>query len=54
MDLHRGTFGCSNRCIKRHYYESHRAINPSGIVPAGPLLDFTAAHGRERLAAHQA
>lgn len=29
--------------IKRHYYQSHRRINPSGIVPAGPLLDFDAA-----------
>ncbi|MFC0399930.1 glutathione S-transferase family protein [Paraburkholderia rhizosphaerae] len=38
--------------IKRHYYESHRTINPTGIVPRGPLLDFTAPHGREaRLAA---
>lgn len=26
--------------IKRHYYMSHRRINPSGIVPLGPLLDF--------------
>jgi len=26
--------------IKRHYYMSHRNINPSGIVPVGPLLDF--------------
>ena len=25
--------------IKRHYYESHVTINPTGIVPAGPLLD---------------
>ena len=24
--------------IKRHYYESHPAINPSGIVPVGPEL----------------
>jgi glutathionyl-hydroquinone reductase len=37
--------------IKRHYYESHRSINPSGIVPVGPVLDFTSPHGRERLAA---
>src|SRR5262249_16490707 len=22
--------------IKRHYYESHRTINPTGIVPVGP------------------
>ncbi|MBS0559538.1 MAG: glutathione S-transferase family protein [Proteobacteria bacterium] len=26
--------------IKRHYYMSHRSINPNGIVPAGPALDF--------------
>ena len=32
--------------IKRHYYESHRTINPTGIVPTGPVLDFTAPHGR--------
>ena len=36
--------------IKGHYYESHRAINPTGIVPLGPRLDFSAPHGRERLA----
>ncbi|WP_250510248.1 glutathione S-transferase family protein [Caballeronia sp. GACF4] len=35
--------------IKRHYYESHRSINPTGIVPAGPVLDFAALHDRERL-----
>ena len=37
--------------IRRHYYESHRSINPTGIVPAGPPLDFTAPHGREHLVA---
>ncbi len=26
--------------IKRHYYESHRNINPTGIVPLGPLQPF--------------
>ena len=26
--------------IKHHYYESHRGINPTGIVPAGPVLDL--------------
>jgi putative glutathione S-transferase len=35
--------------IRRNYYESHRSINPSGIVPIGPVLDFTAPHGRDRL-----
>lgn len=32
--------------IKRHYYASHGTINPTGVVPAGPRLDFTAPHGR--------
>jgi len=32
--------------IKRHYYASHRNINPTGIVPKGPVLDFMAPHGR--------
>ncbi len=32
--------------IKRHYYRSHPTINPTGIVPLGPDLDFTAAHDR--------
>lgn len=32
--------------IKRHYYASHRTINPSGIVPVGPMLDLDAPHGR--------
>ncbi len=34
--------------IKRHYYGSHRNINPTGIVPLGPALDFTAPHDRGR------
>lgn len=33
--------------IKRHYYESHRTINPTGIVPVGPAPDFLAPHGRD-------
>ena len=37
--------------IKSHYYASHGTINPTGIVPLGPILDFTAPHGRQRLAA---
>lgn len=28
--------------IKRHYYMSHKRINPTGIVPAGPAIDFDA------------
>jgi putative glutathione S-transferase len=34
--------------IKRHYYMSHRRINPTGIVPVGPALDFEAAADRGR------
>ncbi|PVE21463.1 glutathione-dependent reductase [Microvirga sp. KLBC 81] len=34
--------------IKGHYYESHRTINPTGIVPLGPILDLDAPHGRDR------
>ena len=26
--------------IKRHYYESHQIINPTGVVPVGPAPDF--------------
>jgi putative glutathione S-transferase len=32
--------------IKMHYYGSHATINPTGIIPAGPDLDFSAPHGR--------
>jgi putative glutathione S-transferase len=34
--------------IKRHYYVSHRHINPTGIVPLGPDLDFSLPHDRAR------
>ena len=32
--------------IKRHYYVTHTSINPTGIVPLGPLIDFGEPHGR--------
>lgn len=32
--------------IKRHYYVTHRALNPSGIVPIGFELDLDLPHGR--------
>jgi putative glutathione S-transferase len=37
--------------IKRHYYMTHGGINPSRIVPAGPILDLDAPHGRDDLGA---
>ena len=33
--------------IRNHYYGSHTSINPTGIIPIGPSLDFTAPHNRE-------
>jgi len=35
--------------IKQHYYGSHAAINPTGVVPLGPELDLDRPHGREPL-----
>jgi len=36
--------------IKRHYYEVHRDINPTGIVPVGPdVSGWLTPHGREEL-----
>ncbi len=34
--------------IKHHYYGSHPSINPTGIVPKGPCIDFSQPHDRER------
>jgi putative glutathione S-transferase len=35
--------------IKRHYYVTHGDINPTRIVPLGPLQDFSSPHGRQSL-----
>jgi glutathionyl-hydroquinone reductase len=32
--------------IKGHYYESHKTINPTGIVPLGPEINFLSPHNR--------
>ena len=37
--------------IKEHYYRSQTRVNPTGIVPLGPAVDFRLPHGRERRAA---
>jgi putative glutathione S-transferase len=37
--------------IKDHYYRSHKTINPTGIVPVGPDLDFDRPHSRDRVKA---
>lgn len=35
--------------IKNHYYISHETINPTGIVPLGPILEYDAPHNRSKL-----
>jgi glutathionyl-hydroquinone reductase len=40
---------CNFEHIKQHYYKSHEKINPTRIVPKGPLIDFGAPHNRERM-----
>jgi len=34
--------------IKRHYYMTHGQLNPTRIVPMGPLVDWSTPHGRAR------
>jgi len=36
--------------IKTHYYVSHDMINPTGVVPKGPEIDFMAPHDRNKFA----
>jgi glutathionyl-hydroquinone reductase len=33
--------------ITRHYHQSHKTVNPHGIVPIGPDVDWWKPHGRE-------
>ncbi|MEM1146004.1 MAG: glutathione S-transferase family protein [Pseudomonadota bacterium] len=40
--------------IKTHYYASHRTINPTGVVPLGPDVDYTSEHGRGALSLNAA
>ena len=35
--------------IKRHYYLTHDHLNPSRIVPVGPVVDWAAPHQRDQL-----
>lgn len=38
---------CNFDHIKRHYYISQKDINPTQIVPVGPVIDFSTPHGRK-------
>eukprot|EP01084_Bolivina_argentea_P286854 492144_1 len=33
---------------KLHYYGSHAKLNPKGLVPKGPFIDFNKPHGRDK------
>lgn len=35
--------------IKKHYYGSHETVNPTRVVPKGPVVDFAAPHNRASL-----
>lgn len=37
--------------IKQHYYQSHKMINPTGIIAKGPQLNFDEPHHRNHLEA---
>jgi putative glutathione S-transferase len=37
---------CNLDHIKRHYYKSHPKVNPTRIVPKGPIIDFEIPHSR--------
>jgi glutathionyl-hydroquinone reductase len=36
--------------VKLHYYRSHPNVNPAGIVPKGPIINFDEPHDRARFA----
>jgi putative glutathione S-transferase len=40
---------CNFKHIKNHYYMSHGGINPTRIVPLGPIINFNEPHDRDRL-----
>jgi putative glutathione S-transferase len=37
---------CNFDHIKRHYFGSHETLNPTRIVPVGPIVDFAEPHDR--------
>ncbi|MDJ0734526.1 MAG: glutathione S-transferase family protein [Nostocaceae cyanobacterium] len=41
---------CNMDHIKRHYYRSHPKVNPTRIVPKGPIINFDEPHNREQVA----
>jgi len=39
---------CDFDHIKQHYFRSHPSVNPTRIVPGGPVVDLTTPHDRAR------
>jgi putative glutathione S-transferase len=35
--------------IRKHYYGSHEKVNPTRVVPKGPIVDYAAPHNRTSL-----
>ncbi|HKJ69374.1 MAG TPA: glutathione S-transferase family protein [bacterium] len=44
---------CNMDHVKRHYYMSHTWLNPTQIVPKGPIVYFDDSHDRDRLPVRQ-
>lgn len=42
---------CKLYHIKRHYYKSHPKVNPTRLVPKGPIIDFDSPHNRYNVGA---
>ncbi|MEI9947672.1 MAG: glutathione S-transferase family protein [Pseudomonadota bacterium] len=40
---------CNLEHIKHHYFTSHPNVNPTRIVPLGPVLDLSSKHDRDRV-----
>jgi len=39
--------------IKEHCYQSHTSVNPTGIVPIGPEIDYSVPHSRAQFEQNQ-
>ena len=45
----RGKITVNFEHIKTHYYFSHTTINPTQVVPLGPVVDYSRPHDRGAL-----
>lgn len=42
-----GEKSCDFDYIKYHYFKSQRTINPNGVIPTGPIVDYSSKHNRD-------